>query len=64
MPTDRCPKCGKDVPADAKTAPFCSDRCRLIDLGGWLEGRYRIPGPPVEVEQPQQGEDDDPKVKH
>jgi endogenous inhibitor of DNA gyrase (YacG/DUF329 family) len=24
--------------------PFCSERCRLIDLGAWTEGRYRIPG--------------------
>lgn len=23
--------------------PFCSDRCRLIDLGRWLKGRYQIP---------------------
>lgn len=25
--------------------PFCSDRCRLIDLGKWLGEEYRIPGP-------------------
>lgn len=24
--------------------PFCSDRCRLVDLGRWLTGGYRVPG--------------------
>ncbi|HXQ52371.1 MAG TPA: DNA gyrase inhibitor YacG [Stellaceae bacterium] len=36
-----CPICGK--PADAKFRPFCSARCRTIDLGRWIDGRYRIP---------------------
>ncbi len=42
--TDRaCPICGK-VPADALTSvlPFCSERCRNIDLGRWLGERYRV----------------------
>jgi endogenous inhibitor of DNA gyrase (YacG/DUF329 family) len=45
----RCPICKKpvsdDPPADgAKNYfPFCSERCKLIDLGRWLEGRYQIP---------------------
>jgi hypothetical protein len=33
--------------ADHKPFPFCSDRCRDIDLGNWLTGKYVIPGPPV-----------------
>jgi len=38
-----CPICGK-VPVDAKTSvlPFCSERCRNIDLGRWLSERYRV----------------------
>jgi endogenous inhibitor of DNA gyrase (YacG/DUF329 family) len=28
-------------------APFCSERCKLLDLGAWLDGDYRIPGAPV-----------------
>ena len=36
-----CPICGK--PADARFRPFCSARCRLIDLGRWIDGNYRIP---------------------
>lgn len=37
-------------PADHKAAfaPFCSERCRLLDLGAWLEGDYKIAGPPVD----------------
>jgi uncharacterized protein len=36
----RCPICGK--PADRQHQPFCSRRCRDIDLGRWLKGSYRI----------------------
>lgn len=41
-----CPICGHEV-ADPETAPFCSARCRDIDLGRWLKGSYRLPGPPT-----------------
>ena len=27
--------------------PFCSERCKLVDLGGWFEERFRIPGQPA-----------------
>jgi len=37
-----CHVCGRPVDRDAKTWPFCSSRCRLVDLGEWLGGRYRI----------------------
>ena len=37
-----CPTCKKDVTPEAKSFPFCSERCRLVDLGNWLDGRYRI----------------------
>jgi endogenous inhibitor of DNA gyrase (YacG/DUF329 family) len=32
---------------DTPTYPFCSERCRLIDLGAWAEGEYRLPGEPI-----------------
>ena len=38
----RCPSCKKDVAPDGKSFPFCSERCRLVDLGSWLDGKYRI----------------------
>jgi hypothetical protein len=37
-----CPICGKRV--DAKFKPFCSARCRQVDLNHWLSESYRIPG--------------------
>jgi endogenous inhibitor of DNA gyrase (YacG/DUF329 family) len=37
-----CPVCGKPVVATAK--PFCSERCRDVDLGRWLSGSYVIQG--------------------
>ena len=42
----RCPTCKQPVAERAVNPafPFCSERCRLLDLGQWLEGRYRIPG--------------------
>jgi uncharacterized protein len=41
-PTVRCPICGKIVPFDDPSMPFCSDRCRLIDLGNWASEEYVI----------------------
>ncbi len=40
----KCPHCGKDF-KDSKQPyrPFCSDRCKLIDLGKWISGEYRVP---------------------
>lgn len=52
MPTlVKCPTCGKAVPWSGNPhRPFCSERCRLIDLGAWVEGKYRISGPDLEDE--------------
>src|SRR5262245_35669687 len=42
-----CPICNKPVDqppeGQASSYPFCSERCRLIDLGRWLAGKYQIP---------------------
>ncbi|NNF95618.1 MAG: DNA gyrase inhibitor YacG [Halobacteria archaeon] len=42
----KCPTCGKDVKWDiaSKWRPFCSERCRLIDLGEWANESHRIQG--------------------
>jgi endogenous inhibitor of DNA gyrase (YacG/DUF329 family) len=49
-----CPVCGKPAPFDPSNPyrPFCSERCKLIDLGQWANENYRIPGP----ELPEPGE--------
>lgn len=45
----RCPQCGQEVVwKETATRPFCSERCRLIDLGAWIEERYAIPGEPLD----------------
>ena len=38
----RCPTCGALVMPEGEDVPFCSDRCRVIDLGKWSAGEYRI----------------------
>ncbi len=37
-----CPTCGRSVGAGGEHSPFCSRRCRLVDLGRWMKGDYRI----------------------
>ena len=41
----KCPICKKAVPLDDPNMPFCSDRCRTIDLGKWASGDYKISSP-------------------
>ena len=44
----KCPTCDKDVvwSATSPFRPFCSERCKLIDLGDWAAERHAIPGDP------------------
>lgn len=44
MPEPRCPVCKKPVASRAThpTFPFCSPRCRAVDLGRWLGEEYRV----------------------
>jgi endogenous inhibitor of DNA gyrase (YacG/DUF329 family) len=47
----KCPECGRPVPWSSESTyrPFCSDRCRLIDLGAWLTEQHKIPDQSTEV---------------
>ena len=48
----KCPTYKTQVPWENNPyRPFCSDKCRLMDLGSWVEGDYRIPGPELEDER-------------
>ncbi|HEY7965239.1 MAG TPA: DNA gyrase inhibitor YacG [Steroidobacteraceae bacterium] len=41
----KCPTCKRDLDWEqARFRPFCSERCRLIDLGAWVSGQRAIPG--------------------
>lgn len=46
MPILNCPTCQKPVEwnAEATWRPFCSERCKLIDLGAWMTEKHAIPG--------------------
>jgi endogenous inhibitor of DNA gyrase (YacG/DUF329 family) len=48
-PLVKCPTCNRKTEwSDASPfRPFCSERCRLIDLGAWLTEQRAIPGEPV-----------------
>ncbi len=49
-----CPVCGQSMGAvglaEWPEYPFCSPRCRLVDLGRWLNESYRIPVPAADTE--------------
>ena len=47
----RCPTCRTLVVRGNENFPFCSDRCRLIDLGKWASGGYVISTPVTDPEQ-------------
>lgn len=38
----RCPICDRSVPFEDPNMPFCSDRCRLVDLGNWATEKYVV----------------------
>lgn len=47
-------------PQDERWRPFCSERCKLLDLADWVDGRYRIPGPPVSLPDESDGSEGPP----
>jgi uncharacterized protein len=49
-PARRCPECGRA--SERASYPFCSPRCKAVDLNRWLSGAYVIPG--------REGDGDDP----
>jgi uncharacterized protein len=57
--TVKCPTCRKEaVWKNNPHRPFCSDRCRLIDLGAWTEERYKIPGEEFEINPTDENDND------
>lgn len=63
----KCPSCGRAVEVKAPDSfrPFCSERCRLADLGKWLDGAYKISAPVSEedLDQGQVPDDTDSEGK-
>lgn len=62
----RCPICNKEVSLGDPYMPFCSDRCRVIDLGNWASEKYVISTPirpGAEPEGEEQGSEEERNAK-
>ena len=54
----KCPICKKEVPLDGPYMPFCSERCKIIDLGNWASEKYVISTPIHPPAMPEKDEDE------
>ena len=63
--TPACPICAAPVDTASRRPwhPFCSQRCKLVDLDRWLTGTYRIPGPPADPQGEEHGTGADPAIR-
>ncbi|OGQ04337.1 MAG: DNA gyrase inhibitor YacG [Deltaproteobacteria bacterium RIFCSPLOWO2_01_44_7] len=54
-----CPHCKKKVIKKGNPFwPFCTERCKMVDLGKWVTEQYRVAGEPVKTEDDKEEEDD------
>lgn len=52
MPLIKCPNCSKEVEYEGNEfRPFCSERCKLLDFGAWVEEEYALPAEASEVSE-------------
>jgi uncharacterized protein len=63
-PSLRCPTCRKIVLAKDPDFPFCSNRCRVVDLGKWISGGYVVSSPVNDPESGGEAEYNEPKGRH
>jgi uncharacterized protein len=54
----KCPICKKEVPPESIFFPFCSERCKIIDLGNWASEKYVV-STPIQPDDPDR-EDEGP----
>ncbi len=66
MSTPTCPICANAAkpPAENAAFPFCSPRCKVVDLGRWFSGTYRIPGEALEEGADQVPEGEGSEILH
>jgi endogenous inhibitor of DNA gyrase (YacG/DUF329 family) len=58
----KCPTCRREIDwANSPFRPFCSERCRLIDLGAWLSEKHAIPGETVPGDSETSDDENSPK---
>jgi endogenous inhibitor of DNA gyrase (YacG/DUF329 family) len=64
-PRVKCPTCGRAIEWSAASPwrPFCSERCKLIDLGAWLTEQHVIPGEKVEDRDGDDGDGSEPGAR-
>ena len=55
----KCPICKAEVAIDGPQMPFCSERCRTIDLGNWASERYVISEPTTDRPQEEEEEEEE-----
>jgi endogenous inhibitor of DNA gyrase (YacG/DUF329 family) len=61
-PRVKCPTCRREIDwANSPFRPFCSERCRLIDLGAWLSEKHAIPGEAVPGDSEASDDESSPK---
>lgn len=63
----KCPTCHREIDwSQSPYRPFCSERCKLIDLGAWLTEKHAIPGEAAPEEAPREhpGQAQDPPGRH
>lgn len=54
----KCPTCNKILPVEKTPAwPFCSNRCRMVDLGKWMNEDYRVAAESKQIDSEDQSED-------
>lgn len=54
-----CPICRKDITRENPEFPFCSERCRILDLGNWASGKYVISTPVNQAAASQESQQED-----
>ncbi len=57
----KCPICKVEVPLSGPEAPFCSERCRVIDLGNWASEKYVVSTPLGPDDLPELEDDGNPR---
>ena len=63
----KCPTCQREIDwSQSPCRPFCSERCKLIDLGAWLTEKHAIPGEPApdEASPAHRARPDEPPPRH
>jgi len=55
----KCPICKKEVSPDSELNPFCSERCKLIDLGNWASEKYVVSTPIQPTESDEDNREDE-----